>query len=161
MRTKLAVAVLAAGLLYVLWPSGDSKPAALDGGDPSLLADRVWLEAMPTSPTQHVHVFLALADAPLGVFQRASAYQSTLEVFEYVGEGSRLDLRFPQQDRKAELRYRATPCTDHPPFDLCLELASNPWGGPTRYYGFSDERSAPPAIEALHHRLEHAAVERR
>jgi hypothetical protein len=160
MRARVAVVTLiAATLLYVLWPAAEPDDSALDGGDPELLADRVWLEAMPTSRTQHVHVLYVLADAPYGVFQRASAYQATLEVFEYIRDRAKLDLRFPQSGKKADVRVRARSCSDHPPFDLCLDLAKNPWGGPTHYYGFRDTDTAPEVVRELGHRLEHAAID--
>jgi hypothetical protein len=151
-------ALVAGALVYLVWP-GPSSKGALDGGDPSLLTDRVWLEKMPTAPTQHIHVMLALDEAPLGVFQKGSAYQATLEVFEYRVEDGRIELRFPQSDKKATVRYRARACSDQPPFDLCLELSKNPWGGPTRYYGFADDEAAAAALGELGHRLEHAAID--
>jgi hypothetical protein len=158
LRTALVLAcLLAAG--FSLVTRRNEPPARLDGGDPSLLADRLWLQAIPTAPTQHVHAFLILADAPFGIFQKSSAYQATLEVFEHIRDGGDLRLRFPQSGAATAIRFRVSGCATHPPFDLCLELSANPWGGPTRYFGFRDEDGVGASHAALRHRLAHAAVD--
>ena len=154
----LVIALSAVLLLAYLAFRSPSSPS--DRGEPDLLTDRVWIEAMPAAPEQEVHALLVLPDAPLGVFVHGSAYRSRLEVFETREDGDHLDLRFPQDDRKAELIYRAIACDDQPPFDICLDLESNPWGGPRRYRSFRDNASAPEMVRAMRHRLTHAAVER-
>ena len=93
---------------------------------------------------------LVLADAPYGVFQRGSSYRINLEVFEFLRDANELQVRFPQTGKKATLRYRTTRCSDHPPFDLCLEIDQNPWQGPRRYYGFRDEAGAGRFAHDLH-----------
>ncbi len=158
LRTSLVVAcLLATG--FGLFSRRNHAPAGLDGGEADLLADRVWLQAIPTAPTQHIHAFLLLGDAPLGVFQKSSAYQATLEVFEHVRDGADLRMRFPQSGAGETVRFRVKACSEHPPFDLCLDLSKNPWGGPTRYFGFRDEDSAGATHAALRHRLAHAAID--
>jgi hypothetical protein len=158
-RIRLVVLALVGALAWALWPDRDS-PAALDGGDPALLADRVWLEAMPDSPTRHVHALVVLGDVPYGAFQHGSAYQASIELFEHARVEERLELRFPQTGRRQKVRFAARPCAERPPFDLCLDVSPNPWGGPRRYYGFRDAARAPGAVADLGHRLQHAALAR-
>ncbi len=58
-------------------------------------------------------------------------------------------LTFPQTDRSATFTFSVRECEERKPFNLCLTLSSNPWGGPTAYYGFSrpeDERAALGAL---------------
>ncbi len=52
-----------------------------------------------------------------------------------------------------------TQCTDLHPFDLCLDMKENPWGGPTRYYGMRDE-SDSDSLQRLHRALESDARRR-
>lgn len=158
LRTALVLACLLALALGFL-SRRSREPGRLDGGDPTLLTDRVWLEGLPESRTEHKHAMLVMADAPYGVFHKGSAYQASYEVFEHSGRGNSLKLTFPQSGKKAEVATRVTACSDRPPFDLCLQLSSNPWGGPTRYYGFRDEAGAGERVVELHHRLAHAAVD--
>lgn len=105
------------------------------GEDPTLLFDRVWLESMPAKPTDYTHGAFLLPRPAVGVFQRASAYDFHFERFDHKRDGQKLSLSFPQSGKKAEITFTVTACDSLPPFDLCLELSDNPWGGPKRYYG--------------------------
>ncbi len=43
-------------------------------------------------------------------------------------------------------------CDDLPPFDLCLTMSKNPWGGPKKYYSTNDPDSA--ALAPFRERIE-------
>ena len=116
---------------------GCSSHAA--GEDPSLLLERVWLESMPQKPTDYTHVAFVLPRPAVGLFQRSSSYDFRGELFEYKRDGNKLALTFPQSGKKAALTYTITACDKLPPFDLCLDLSENPWGGPKRYYGMMEQ----------------------
>lgn len=105
------------------------------GEDPSLLFDRVWIDSIPSKPTDYAHVAYLLPEPAIGIFQRASNYEIRAEQFEHRREGQTLTLTFPQTGKKAEVKFEVTACQDLPPFDLCLDLTDNPWGGPKRYHG--------------------------
>jgi len=144
MRSRLvAVGLLAAAVFaFVLWRRGHEAPGPLD--DPSLVDGRVWIEKRPDKLTDYVHSAFFLSRANFALFQRGSAYEMRLEVAELTRDKERLRLFFPQTSRDARVGYRVRPCSDLPPFDLCLELNENPWGGPKKYYGFTnpdDERA--------------------
>jgi hypothetical protein len=109
--------------------------STLPGEDPSLLIGRVWVESKPEKPTDYAHAAFLVHRPALGVFSRSSSYDFHFERFDYKRDGQRLDLTFPQTGRKAELTFTVTACDALPPFDLCLDLSANPWGGPKRYYG--------------------------
>jgi hypothetical protein len=104
------------------------------GEDPSLLFNRVWLESKPEKPTDYAHGAFLLSRPSVGVFQRSSAYDFHFERFDHKRDGQKLALTFPQTGKKAEITFTVTACNSLPPFDLCLELSDNPWGGPKRYY---------------------------
>jgi hypothetical protein len=106
------------------------------GEDPKLLYDRVWIDHLPEKHTDYIQAMFVLGARPVGVFQKASSYDLHLEAFFYAREGTtQLKYRFPQTEKKGDVRYKITACNDQPPFDLCLELSRNPWGGPKKYYG--------------------------
>lgn len=119
---------------FVQRRSGDSEgPDQARGGDPALLLDRVWVDSKPEKYTDYTHALLVLSGAPIGLFQKASAYQATTEIFEYKRRDGLLGVLFPQSGTKRETKFRIHECSELPPFDLCLDLAKNPWGGPRRY----------------------------
>jgi hypothetical protein len=141
----LALGLLAAAAsAFVVWRRGHDTPAAaLD--DPSLVDGRVWVEKRPDKHTDYVHSAFFVSRVNLAVFERASSYDVRFELAELTRDKERLRVFFPQTSRDAKVTYRVRSCTDVPPFDLCLDLGDNPWGGPRRYYGFTnpdDERAS-------------------
>jgi hypothetical protein len=155
----VSLAVLAVVGAWYLRSRGDDESQdsseAERGSDPALLLDRVWVDSKPEKYTDYVQVMLAVSYAPIGIFQRASAYQNTAELFEHRRRDARLALHFPQTGKKREMKFRIWTCNDLPPFDLCLEVNKNPWGGPRRYYGLSDPDKERAELGDLRHQLEH------
>lgn len=115
-----------------------SAPAAESPLDPALVADRVWVEAEPESLRQLVHRAFLVSSVRLGIFDHSSFYAGRHEIFEWKRAGDRLRMVFPQDRRKAEIQFAVTRCDDLFPYDLCLDLRENPWGGPQRFYGMED-----------------------
>jgi hypothetical protein len=75
-------------------------------------------------------------------------------------DATSVDLTFPQSNREAKFTFAVRECTDRKPFDLCLSLSSNPWGGPTEYFGFSRPEDEQHELGALS-RAVRAAVQDR
>ena len=162
LRSIAVVAVLAAAGAWYLHrrgdgpDGGDGGPAdAARGADPALLLDRVWVDSKPEKYTDYTNAMLVVSGAPIGVFQKASAYQATIELFEYRRHDASLAVHFPQSGKKRQTRYRIRECKDLAPFDLCLDLAENPWGGPRRYYAMKDQEAERARLGGLRHELEH------
>lgn len=105
------------------------------GEDPSLLIDRVWVDSVPDKPTDHTNFAYLIPEPAIGIFQRASSYEMRAERFDHRRDGKTLELTFPQSGKTAKITFTVTACSELPPFDLCLDLSDNPWGGPKRYYG--------------------------
>lgn len=157
---KVAIGLAAAAVAVWFARGGEEEVEGFDderGKDPSLLVDRVWLDSRPEKYTDFVHAMLALDGAPIGLFQKASSYQSTTELFEFKRRDAVLSVHFPQDGRKRQTKFRIRECSDLPPFDLCLDLASNPWGGPRRYYGLLDQDREEELLGEHRQRLEQAA----
>jgi hypothetical protein len=150
-RTKLVVlAVAAAATLGALRlarhvGSGGAAEDHATTADESQLDGRVWVEARPDKLTDYVHSAFFFSRANFGVFERASAYDLRMEFCDLSKKDGKLKLFFPQTKKSAETTFTVKDCSDKAPFDLCLDIADNPWGGPKRYYGFAreeDERAA-------------------
>jgi hypothetical protein len=122
------------GLTYfVLGPLDD---------EPDLVFDRTWLTPIPEGEREFFHVMVVVRAQELGAFYKASAFRAEQELFEFEHEPNILKLRFPQTGRRAKIRYSVKTCDVLPPFELCLDLNRNPWGGPKRYYAFRDDEDA-------------------
>lgn len=137
--------------LGVRWIAGD--PGEARDQPPQKLFDRVWMEKVPDDPKDYLHGSYVLESQPFGLFQRSSAFDFHIELFQYDRDGNKLKLTFPQSEKQAKISYAIKSCDDMPPFDLCLTLSANPWGGPVKYYGFADlddeAKALPGAREAL------------
>ena len=91
--------------------------------------------ASPSGPPTTCTEFSCSRARTFGAFQRSSTYDWHIERFDYKREGKSLKLTFPQTGKTAEVTYTISACDNLPPFDLCLDLSDNPWGGPKRFYG--------------------------
>lgn len=160
--TKWLVLILVLVLAYIgwkyFWPREDTVSTRASAEDPSLLVDRVWVDSKPEKYTDYVHAALFLDYAPMGVFQKASAYHAVLELFEYKRNNHKVKVHFPQTDKSRGFSYKITTCDDLPPFDLCLSLSKNPWGGPKRYFSLRDPDQEDEVLGEVRDRLEAGAA---
>ena len=164
MKKRSGLVVLIVLLVVAIWwwrrgaddHGGQVADGVTDGGeDAGLFLDRVWIDSKPEKYTDYAHVMFALGGAPIGIFQKGSAYRITAELYEYRRTGNRLTVHFPQTGVKRQVSYRVRRCEDLSPFDLCLDLSENPWGGPRRYYGLSDPDEERALLGTVRHHLEH------
>jgi hypothetical protein len=130
-------------------------------GDPSLVDRRLWVDSRPDKHTDYVHAAIFLSESNVGVFQRASTYDLHLEIFEMTRDSKTMKVTFPQTGRSAGFTFAVRECDDLKPFDLCLTLSSNPWGGPTRYFAFSRPEDESRQLGGLARELRDAAQARR
>jgi len=117
-------------LALVRWVGGGG--GALDGSDPGLVLDRLWVDRLPERPKDTINVFAAVTEQPIGVFQFASQWKGGFELFNYTASGSELRLVYPQTDEKEKVKVRAWKCKQGE-MDYCLELAGAS-RGVKRYY---------------------------
>ena len=130
-----AAALAAAAILGWRW-AGCASSDDVAAESPSLLFHRSWVEKKPEKYTDYVQGMWVGAYWPVGYFERDSAYDMHAEQFDYKRDRNKLQIVFPQTGRAAEFTFEVRACDATPPFDLCLDISKNPWGGPERYYGF-------------------------
>ncbi len=133
LRTPIGKALLAtftvALAAWWLWPSSCEKANAPAGGDFETLANRIWIDHMPTTERDKVDVFIMLDDPTLGMFSTSSAYEGDWAGFEW-----RLDKGLVFTMLQADKKHRVSPklttgkCA---PFDHCLKLKGAPRGSKT------------------------------
>lgn len=125
------------------------EPEAARDEPPAMLFSRLWLEKVPEKPTDYVQGSYVLDTPAVGMFQRASAFDYHVELFRHEQKGNKIELDFPQTDKKAKITFTIKSCDDLPPFDLCLTLSENPWGGPKKYHGFRDADEEAEALPGM------------
>ena len=141
-KSLLIVGLVAAGVLaLVMWRvAGDG--AVLD---PALVFDRIWIDRLPSKPTDTGNGFAAITRQPLGIFQASSQYKGSYEIFTYKPGGEELQVVYPQTNEKEKIRLRAWKCKERE-MDYCLELSGST-RGVTRYRsrrGWEIDGATPP-----------------
>jgi hypothetical protein len=159
-RTKLLV-LFVASLLIILGLRAlraRTSSTTVEPTDESLLDGRVWVEGRPDRLTDYVHAAFFVTRANIGVFQRSSAYDMRLEFFDVSRQKGVLKFHFPQTKKDASVTFAVKECSEKPPFDLCLDLNDNPWGGPKRYFGFQKPEDEKAQLAGIAARMREAAT---
>ena len=84
--------------------------------------DRIWIDQLPSTPKDTGNAFAAVTKQPLGVFQSASQYKGSFEIFSYKAKGDELQVVYPQTDEKEKIKVRAWKCKERD-MDYCLEVS--------------------------------------
>ncbi len=113
--------------------------------------DRIWIDHLPKTESDTIHVFAAITQEPMGIFQATSQWKGNFELFVYEAHGDTIRAVYPQDRSKEELKVSAHTCSDMRDMDYCLEIkgASR---GPKKYYsrkGWEIEATATPDDIAL------------
>jgi hypothetical protein len=90
--------------------------------DPSVALDRIWIDELPKTARDNANVFAAVTSQPLGIFQSASQWRGTHELFTYEALGDELRVVYPQTRERETVTVRAWSCKEHG-MDYCLELS--------------------------------------
>lgn len=107
-----------------------------------LLLDRNWLDRLPQSPQDRLHVFRFVPSMGGGVFQDRTLYAGHFELFNFDQDGRTIHFKLPHtgEDRRAAFFIEPRP-EDDTPFELHLHIADSP-RGPRDYYSLRGESSA-------------------
>jgi len=156
----MALSTFAAVVALYCVVRGSAAPteAMPSDADPGLIDGRLWVDSKPDKLTDYVQAAVFVGAVNLGLFERASAFDVHFELFDMTRDAKAIRLTFPQTKRSANFRYSVRECREKKPFDLCLDISSNPWGGPTRYYGFSKPDDEDHAFGALSARMRAAVA---
>ena len=123
-------------LILAIWTTGPR-------GDVSVF-DRIWIDQLPSNPKDTGNAFVAVTKQPMGVFQSASQYKGSYEVFSYKASGDELQVVYSQTDDQEKITARASRCKERD-MDYCLEL-SGATRGVKRYRsrrGWEVDKSTP------------------
>jgi hypothetical protein len=145
MRNSLAL-VLSATVAVAC----SAKPSAsVDARDArQLLLDRNWLDRMPESTRDRLHVYRFVPTMGGGVFQDRTLYKGTFELFRFDVTGDQINFDLPETHQQVSSAFRIERVDGPPPFDLKLTIDDDP-RGQRIYYGMRAEHDVDGlALEA-------------
>src|SRR5258706_246337 len=103
-----------------------------------LLIDRNWLDRMPETDRDRLHVYRFVPNMGGGVYQDRTLYKGTFELFKFAATGDEIKFDLPETKTKVSSHYTVDKVSDQEPFDLRLTIYESP-RGPKVYYGWRNE----------------------
>jgi hypothetical protein len=131
MRTLL-VAAATSVLALSACSKSSTELSASDSRD--VLINRNWLDRMPESSTDRLHVYRFVPDMGGGVYQDRTIFKGTFELFMFKVERDHIVFHLPETREKVESQFRIERVDGPKPFDLKLTIDRDP-RGPHVYYG--------------------------
>ena len=140
MRTLLAASILSALAVTACSSKPDARSRQLSASDArDVLIDRNWIDRMPESTTDRLHVYRFVPTMGGGVYQDRTLFKGTFELFLFKVEGGdRIVFQLPETHEKVTSPFTIERVDGPAPFDLKLTIASDP-RGPHVYYGMRSE----------------------
>jgi hypothetical protein len=136
MRTLLAISA-ACALAAACSSKSTTELSASDARD--VLINRNWLDRMPETQTDRLHVYRFVPTMGGGVFQDRTLYKGTFELFMFkVERGDHIVFDLPETHEKVTSQFKIERVSGPAPFDLKLTISSDP-RGPHVYYGMQAE----------------------
>src|SRR5690349_22847660 len=133
MRTLLLVAVLAA------CSSSHKSNEVSDDEARKLLLDRNWIDRMPETERDRLHVYRFVPSMGGGVFQDRTLFKGIFELFMFrVERGDHIVFELPETHETVTSQFKIEKVDGPKPFDLKLTIATDP-RGPHVYYGMRSE----------------------
>lgn len=135
MRTLLVASALALAVTACSKP--DHRVAASDAGD--LLINRNWIDRMPETTKDRLHVYRFVPSMGGGVYQDRTLFKGTFELFMFrVERGDHIVFELPETHERVTSHFIIEKVDGPAPFDLKLTVFSDP-RGPRTYYGMRAE----------------------
>lgn len=116
----------------------------------NLLIDRNWLDRMPETERDRLHVYRFVPNMGGGVFQDRTLYKGQFELFNFEATGDEIRFSLPETKTKVISAYKIEEVSGPEPFDLRLTIFDDP-RGPKTYFGIRSETD--PHGRLLEHRL--------
>lgn len=146
MRTALLLALLGAAC------SSPTKSDIVDEAEArKLLLDRNWIDRMPETHQDRLHVYRFVPSMGGGVYQDRTLFKGTFELFMFETAGDEIRFNLPETREKVVSKFRIEKVSGPKPFDLKLSIEADP-RGPQVYYGIRSETDRTG--QALEQRLE-------
>jgi len=132
MRTVLLIALATAAC------SSHKSDIVNDGEARKLLLDRNWIDKMPETERDRLHVYRFVPSMGGGVFQDRTLYKGTFELFRFEAAGDEIRFDLPETHTKVVSKFHIETVDGPKPFDLKLTIHADP-RGPQVYYGMRSE----------------------
>ena len=138
MRTLLVASALVLAVTACSSRSAsDHRLSASDAGN--VLIDRNWIDRMPETTTDRLHVYRFVPSMGGGVFQDRTLFKGTFELFTFkVERGDHIVFNLPETGEKVTSQFAIESVAGPAPFDLKLTIYSDP-RGPHEYFGMRSE----------------------
>jgi len=117
-------------------PSGTKAVPADEAG--RLLLDRNWIDRMPETERDRLHVYRFVPSMGGGVFQDRTLFKGTFELFSFTVDGEQLRFVLHETRQDVTSRFTIEPISGPAPFDLKLTIPDDP-RGPKVYFGMRGE----------------------
>src|ERR1700755_2090732 len=128
MRNLLALSALTA-LVTLGACSGHSKSQQLAASDArDVLINRNWLDRMPESTKDWLHVYRFVPNMGGGVYQDRTLFKGTFELFMFAVEGDHIAFTLQETREKVTSQFAIEKVDGPAPFDLKLTIWSDPRG---------------------------------
>jgi len=115
------------------------KSAQVDDADAAkLLINRNWLDRMPETERDRLHVYRFVPDMGGGVYQDRTLYKGTFELFTFEVSGDKIRFVLPETHDEVTSRFKIEEVDGPKPFDLKLSISDDP-RGPHIYYSWRSE----------------------
>ena len=125
--------------LFVAACGSSSTSKAVDSDDAKqLLIDRNWIDRMPETDRDKLHVYRFVPNMGGGVFQDRTIYKGTFELFKFAATGDEIHFDLLETKDKVTSTYRIEEVSGPKPFDLRLTIFDDP-RGPRTYFGVRAE----------------------
>ena len=151
MRTLLVLAVATAAACSSSSSSSSSTSSKVSSEEArQLLIDRNWMDRMPETERDRLHVYRFVPCMGGGVFQDRTLYKGTFELFMFEVKGDAITFKLLETHDEVTSPFRIEKVDGPAPFDLKLTIPEDP-RGPKVYYGIRAETDRSGVL--LEHRL--------
>ena len=139
MRSSLLGLIVATALAAACSSSSSPSSRQVPADEAKkLLIDRNWLDRMPETDRDRLHVYRFVPSMGGGVFQDRTLFKGTFELFMYETADGQIRFVLPETKEKVTSKFTIETVDGPAPFDLKLTVEPDP-RGPGVYYGMRSE----------------------